>query len=180
MTRVPPFGVAPSPGSRCRKPTLEDRLIARMLARSIDRELAAGIAAGSSEAHAARLEQLTTERTRRRVARTLERLIERVDSPPPRVRIITAPCREQVRRAEGPIRSTAARLRSAEPLEARGIAALTTLLSDFRGPCYAPSPLGALTVALQEVSESLHVAELGTAPGPDSGRGGHRVGGRPR
>jgi len=44
-----------------RKPTLEDRLIARMLARWLDEELARGMGASLSEAHAARAEQLTGE-----------------------------------------------------------------------------------------------------------------------
>jgi hypothetical protein len=179
MTRAQPSGVAPSPGSRTRKPTLEDRLIARMLGRSIDRELAAGVAAPISQAHTARVDQLTTERTRRSVARTLEKLIVVAERPPPRVRITATPCREQVRQAEELIRSTAARLRSAEPLDARGIAGLRTLLSNFSGPCYVPGLPDALKVALQEVSNSLDLADC-TGRGTDSSRPRNRVQGKPR
>ena len=55
------------------------------------------------------------------------------------------------------IRATAARLRSAEPLDARGIARLRTLLADTTGPCYVPSRADALTLALLDISKSLDV-----------------------
>jgi hypothetical protein len=66
-----------------------------------------------------------------------------------------APCREQVQQAKATIRTIAARLRSAEPVEARGVAGLKRLLSDPTGPCYRPSSVGELTVALQDVAKSL-------------------------
>jgi len=52
-------------GRRHRKPTLEDRLIARMLAPWLDEELARGMGASLSGAHAARARQLIGERSRR-------------------------------------------------------------------------------------------------------------------
>ena len=69
------------------------------------------------------------------------------------------PCREQVREAMPLILMIASRLRSAEPVDARGVARLRALLSDGSGPCYAPSRPGALTIALQSVSKSLDVQD---------------------
>jgi hypothetical protein len=55
------------------------------------------------------------------------------------------------------IRAIADRLRSAEPLDARGVARLKCLLSDPTGPCYAPSRTDALRVALHDTAKSLDV-----------------------
>jgi hypothetical protein len=140
-----------------RRPTLEDRVIARMLARSLDRELAAGAPAHLSGAHAARLGQLATPRTRRAVANGLDRLIERADAPSSRFQRTAAPCREQVREATETMRAIAARLRSAEPLEARGIAYLRTFLSDPTGSFYTPVQADSLAVALHETIRLLDV-----------------------
>jgi hypothetical protein len=151
------FALSAASGSGRRKPRLEDRLIARMLGRSLDRELASGVAARISEAHAARVGQLTAGRTRRAVARSLDRLIEQAEAPASRFQITAAPCREQVREATGMLRATATRLRSAELLDARGIARLKTLLSDPLGPCYAESGPDALALALHDIAKSLDV-----------------------
>jgi hypothetical protein len=126
-----------------------------MLGRSLDRELAAGVGVLISEAHAARAAQLTADRSRRALAHSLERLIDRAEATESRFRIAAAPCRDQVRHARGMIGATAARLRSAEPLEARGVARLKTLLSDPTGPCYAPCRTDALRVELQDIAKSL-------------------------
>jgi len=144
-------------GAGRRGPTFEDRLVARMLGRSIDRELATGVIARITQAHAARVEQLTAPRTRAALAGSLERLIECAEAPASRFGIAAAPCREQVREARGVIRATANRLRSAEPLDARGIARLKRLLSDRTGPCYVPSHPDALKVAMRDIAKSLNV-----------------------
>jgi hypothetical protein len=146
-----------SSGYRRRRPTLEDRVIARMLACSLDRELAAGAPAHLSGAHAARSGQLTTDRTRRAVANGLDRLIEQAEAPPSRFQITAVPCRGQVRQATDILRAIAARLRSAEPLGVRGIARLRTFLSDPTGPFYTPGQGDVLTVWLQETIRLLDV-----------------------
>jgi hypothetical protein len=149
------FAMTGSWGERRRKPTLEDRVVARMLGRSLDRELAAGASAQLSGAHEARAQQLISVRTRRAVANHLDRLIERAESPPARFQIVAGPCCEQVRQAPEMIRATAVLLRSEEPVEARGVARLKTLLSDPMGPCYTPGPAGTFTVALRDIAGSL-------------------------
>ncbi len=70
---------------------------------------------------------------------------------------VVAPCREQVREALPLILDIAFRLRATVPVGAAGVARLRVLLSDGSGPCYSRSDPGALTIALQAVSESLDV-----------------------
>ncbi|MGO9905057.1 MAG: hypothetical protein ACLP4R_01895 [Solirubrobacteraceae bacterium] len=143
-------------GRRRHKPALEDRLIARMLAPWLDEELARGMGASLSEAHAARAEQLAGERARRRVARALDRLVDRAQNPGPACPSpLLPPSPEQVRDAMPLILSIRSRLLAGQPLAAQGIARLKTLLRDRSGACYTASDEGALTVALQEVSELL-------------------------
>jgi hypothetical protein len=139
-----------------RRPTLEDRAIARLLAPWLDRELADGTGPSLTAAHAARAKQLSGERTRRAVARSLEELVARAEHPRRTFVIATTlPCREQVREAAPLILSTAARLRSGEPVDPLVVARLKTLLSDRRGPCYLRSDPDALTVALKQIWESV-------------------------
>jgi hypothetical protein len=145
---------------RHRKPTLEDRLIARALAPWLDDELARGMQTSLSEAHTARAEQLAGERARRAVVRRLDRLVARAQHQRPPSRITpVAPCREQVCDAMPLILAIRSRLVSGEPLAAQGIARLKTLLSDRRGPCYVSTGAHSLTVALQEIAELLHAEE---------------------
>jgi hypothetical protein len=88
---------------RPRKPTLEDRVIARLLAPWLDRELADLALAdrtGLSEAHAARARQLTSEHTRTSVAQMPDRLVERAENrKPPSPFAGSPPRRDQVRDA---------------------------------------------------------------------------------
>jgi hypothetical protein len=145
-------------GSR-RQPQLRDRIFARLRAPSLDRELTAGCASWRSPTHAARALQLTSERHRRGLARSLEHLIEHAEKPT--VGFLSAavpPCREHVREAMPQILAISSRLRSGEPLDARGVARLRALLSDGAGPCYTRSQPDALALALQTVSESLDVS----------------------
>jgi hypothetical protein len=136
----------------------EDRVVARVLASRLDRELARGIAPWSSGAHAARALKLTGLRSRRALARSVERLIEDVENPRSRfMSAVISPLPDQVRHAMPLILTLASRLRSAEPVNARGIAQLSRLLSDGGGPCYVPAHPEALTLALQQVSEWLDV-----------------------
>jgi hypothetical protein len=145
-------------GSRRRRPTLEDRLIARVLAPWLDHELARGLGTSLSEAHAARAKQLTTKRTRRALAVSLDRLVDRAQNP--RRGFLTgvvAPCPEQVLEAMPLILSIRSRLRSTEPLNAEAVARLKELVSDRAGPCYVRREPDALTAALRDVSRSLDV-----------------------
>ena len=139
---------------------LAARLNARLHAPSLDRELASGIAPWRSSPHAARALQLTCTRNRRGLARSLERLIEQAHEPRGLYRgAVVYPCREQVIEAMPALLTIAGRLRSADPIDARGIARLNILLSDGSGPCYVRIQRNALTNALQEISQWLAVPQ---------------------
>jgi len=143
---------------RAPRPTIW--LAARVRAPWLDRDLAAGVATWRSRAHAARALQLTGERHRRAVARALERLIEAADQP--NTTFMSAaipPRREQVSDALASILAVTARLRDGAPVDARGVARLSQLLSDGGGPCYARARPGALNAALQTISQWLEVMD---------------------
>ena len=136
------------------------RLRARLHAPSLDRELASGIAPWRSPRHAARALQLTRERNRRGLARSLERLVENAQCARSQSRgAVVYPCREQVIEAMPALLTIAGRLRSSDPIDARGIARLNILLSDGSGPCYVRIRRNALTDALQEISQWLAVPQ---------------------
>jgi hypothetical protein len=142
------------------RPQLAVRVRARLHAPSLDRELASGIAPWRSPLHAARALALTGERNRRGLARSLERLVEQAQHPRSQYRgAVVYPCREQVLDALPALLNVAGRLRSADPIDARGIARLKILLSDGSGPCYVRIRCSALTDALQEISQWLAVPQ---------------------
>jgi hypothetical protein len=133
-------------------------LVAHLRARRLDRQLGEGAVSWCSQIHAARAVQLTGDRHRRGLARSLERLVENAEDPTARfISAVIPPCREQVREAMPLLLTVASRLRSAEPVDARGVARLRALLADGSGPCYMPSRPDALTIALQSISRSLDV-----------------------
>ena len=132
----------------------------RLRAAGLDRQLASGVLSWRSPAHAARALQLTSDRHRRGLARSLEQLVEHADDPTIRfMSAVIPPCREQVREAMPLILPISARLRSAEPVDARGVARLRALLADGGGPCYMRSRPYALTIALQSVSDMLDIQD---------------------
>ena len=104
--------------------------------------------------------QLTGDRNRRGLARSLERLVEQAQHPRSQYRgAVIYPCREQVFEALPELLTIAGRLRSADPIDGRGIARLNILLSDGSGPCYVRIRRNALTDALQEISQWLTVPQ---------------------
>lgn len=132
------------------------RLSALLRAGTLDRELAAGVPSWRSPEHAARAVWLTHPRRRRGLARALEILVERGEQPAKRGRSAAVePCREQVRDALAKIMAVTSRLRSSEPIDARGVALLRALVTDGGSPCYARHHPAALTKALQEIERWL-------------------------
>ena len=147
------------PSIRRREPHCDDRIVCRLLAPHIDPDLAHGTPSRSPVTDAARAVQLTSSRSRHSLARSLELLVERAEQrAPSSTNAAVAPCREQVRNALPEIRAISARLRTAEPVDARGVAMLRAILADGGGPCYVRSHPASLTVRLQEVSRCLRVS----------------------
>jgi hypothetical protein len=135
------------------------RISARLRSPWLDRRLADGTASWSSSVLAARALQLTSTRYRVAMARSLEALVEMADRPRgSRLDSVVPPCREQVREARPAILAISSRLRSRQPVNARGVARLRRLLSDGCGPCYARAEPRALTEALEAIEPCLDVA----------------------
>src|SRR5579883_2615508 len=143
-----------------RPPGALGRVLARIGASRLDRQLAAGTAPWRSRLHAARALQLTRGRARVRLARSLELLAEhaQLSRSDYAGSAVIAPCREQVSDALPGILGIASRLRSGDPVDARGLARLRLLLSDGCGPCYVPIHRSALSVALDDVARWLDTA----------------------
>jgi hypothetical protein len=112
-------------------------VVARVRAFGLDRDLAKGVEPSRTAAHAARARQLTSERTRMNIAKELDHLHDRV-KPEPRVMYSAAvkPSRASVRATQPQLVKLSERLRTADAVEPRGVAALRDLLTDGAGPLY--------------------------------------------
>jgi hypothetical protein len=150
----------PLPIARSRPPWSPwSRLIARLRAPRLDAALAGGTRSWSSPVHAARAVQLTGARSRRSLAAGLERVLEEAKSPHGTLLIAAVPpCRDQVLHAQHLIVAIAAQLRTAEPIDSRGVAHLSMLLRDGASPFYQRYEVDSLTLALLEVAASFTVA----------------------
>jgi hypothetical protein len=143
---------------------LQPRLPARMLAQvrsfSLDGRLIGGADPASSTLLAARAAKLTSKRFRDSLAGALETLLASVEEPVRRTRVRPRPV--AVLANESTMRRLAERLRSVEPLYARGIAHLSALLGNANSPAFRGD---AETLAAELETAD---AELGGATGPRS------------
>jgi hypothetical protein len=148
-----------SPSPRRQEPHWDNRIAARLLALRIDRDLAEVTSSASPVTRAALAMQLTSSRSRHSLARSLDLLVERAEQRGPSwMSAAVAPCHEQVRNALPEIRAISGRLRTAEPVDARGVTMMRAILADGGGPCYVRSHSATLTVRLKAVSRCLRVA----------------------
>jgi len=133
-------------------------LQAHLRGHHLDRELAAGVETWRTPVHAARSIQLTSTAMRDRLARSLDQVLQDADaSPRASLSIVVHACREAVIQVRPAIVSIADRLRSDEPLAARGVAALLDLLTDGGGPLYVHADPRALEQRLDEIDDWLCV-----------------------
>ncbi len=156
------------------QPRLPARLLARVRSLSLDRKLIGGADPASSTALAARAAELTSVSCRDSVAAALERLLSAGQEPPRRTRVRPDPA--AVLANESTMHRLAERLRSVEPLYARGIAHVEALLSNANSPIFRGD-----AQALAAEFETAE-AELGGRAGVSSASGwrGFADGGRPR
>jgi hypothetical protein len=116
------------------EPSLRARLLASVRAFSLDRRLVAGEDPASSAVLTARAGLLKSERSRATIAGGLRRIALSAEEAPRRMRMrprsVTALANQPA------LLSLAERLRSGEPLYARGIARLNRLLTDANGPAF--------------------------------------------
>jgi hypothetical protein len=151
-TRRSDRGVAESPSlvMRARVAASRDRLT---------RELAEGAEPGSSPESGLRAAQLTSRRRRTQLARTLRRTISEAHQPRVNRSRVVIINRAQVVDAEDAINAMVARLGSAEPVRARGMAIAEQILTNAdRSPLYNPSDAGALRRQLLVATEALDTA----------------------
>jgi hypothetical protein len=127
-------------------------LVARVRHWSLDTELATGVAPWHSHAHAARALQLTGERGRSTLASSLERTVH--DAVEPRRAMFSSvvrPPRARVLEARDLLVAIASWLRSSEPVDPRGVAALRVLLTDGSSSLYTSRDPQTLIRELQRI-----------------------------
>jgi hypothetical protein len=113
-----------------------DRLLADALAPSLDRQLAAGRLPRSGQVLAIRAREIATPAARRKLARRWTNVLDQAGRQPV-PRFVRAPLqRGAVIAAERDLHAMISVLTSGRPIDARGAAMASALLSDGTGPLY--------------------------------------------
>ncbi len=130
-------------GLGLRRVRLRDRLLTRLRASSLDDELAAGASPESSVTLALRAGQLCRPSHRRLLSHSLIRVVAAAEKPAGSLR--KAPVnRDAVRGVREELEAAAERLGAAGPVDVRGVARISGLLTDGTGPLYQASRRGRL------------------------------------
>jgi hypothetical protein len=124
-------------------------------AASLDRELAAGVSPGASALLAIRAYMLTGRRGRVRVADGLARATRDAQTSGAGFSAAVRPDRRELLAARTVLDTLERRLRSPEPVSARGVALLRALLMDGASPLYRPEERGALGSLLRAAAAAL-------------------------
>jgi hypothetical protein len=114
-----------------------NRLWARLQAPTLDRRLAAGESTAGDRLTAVRADVLRDWTTRAVLANGWAAVLERADGPRALIDSRIPVVRAQVRAAEPDIRAMIDVLRDSLPVQARGVAMASRLLSDGTGPLYS-------------------------------------------
>lgn len=112
------------------------RLFARLRAWRLDRALAAGVSADSSTGLSLRAQELIGPAARGELARRIRSVIAQAKRPAAPRNFSVPICRRKVLAAEATLEAVADRLLADGPIDARGVAQVTLLLSDGTGPLY--------------------------------------------
>jgi hypothetical protein len=132
-------------------------VIARWCAGRLDRQLAAGASPRASAILAARAQTITGRDSRMRLADGLARAIRDAQDTAPGFSAAVRPHRQEVLAARTVLATLDRRLRAPEPVTARGVALLLTLLTDGTSPLYRPSEPGALGSQLRAAAAALEL-----------------------
>lgn len=135
-----------------------DRLLADALAPSLDRQLAAGRARRSSRALAIRARDIITPAARRELAQRWTNVLNQARRQPV-PRFVRAPLqRRAVIAAEQDVREMISVLSSGQPIDARGAAMASALLSDGTGPLYNRRSCVALGSVVRAATRQMNAA----------------------
>lgn len=126
------------------------RILARGLAARLDRRLADGARPETSATLAARAMQLTAMGYRRDLAASLRKLL-----PAATHQLRVRACRERISGSAAELAELARRLAEPGPVPARGVAMVSRLLADGRGPLYHPACPDDLGVVVGRATRSL-------------------------
>lgn len=121
----------------------------------LDRELAAGASPSASAILEIRARRITRQRSRRRIAGGLIGALRRAKSGTPQISTAIPPQTREVLAARAVLTALDQRLRTAEPVSARGVALLLTLLTDGNSPLYQPDGPGTLGSRLRAAAAAL-------------------------
>jgi hypothetical protein len=130
-------------------------LIARWRAGELDRQLAAGASPDASALLAVRGRRLTSRRHRVRLAAGLARAVHDAKGGSRGFSAAIPPDAREVVDARVVLATLERRLRAPEPVSARGVALLETLLTDGTSPLYRPPEPGALGSHLRAAAAAL-------------------------
>ncbi len=134
-------------------------LVARVRSFGLDRDLAQGVDPSRTPAHTARARQLTSDRTRKYLARGLERIAEEPTTGRRYTSNAVNPSRASVRATRPQLVELSARLRTADNVDPRAVAALRGLLTDGAGPLYNDGNVELLRQQLENIDSWLVVSE---------------------
>jgi hypothetical protein len=141
-----------------RRRHLGDQVMAHVLAGRLDRDLAAGCAPESGLLLAERARELVTPGARRGLARDWEHLLQVAAGRVPRTPVPMLLCRRRVLAAEPDVRALITGLLAPGPVQARGVAAASVLLTDGAGPLHDPHNPTPLPAAVRAVTRLLDPA----------------------
>ncbi|HUO72810.1 MAG TPA: hypothetical protein VMU39_18730 [Solirubrobacteraceae bacterium] len=130
-------------------------LIAWWQAPRLDADLAAGVNPSATAVLGVRAQLITRRRSRRRVADGLAGALARARGGTPGLTAAIAPHTREVLSARAVLSALDRRLRAPEPVSARGMAMLRTLLTDGTSPLYQPAGPGALGSRLRAAAAAL-------------------------
>jgi hypothetical protein len=130
-------------------------------AAELDRQLAAGASPRASGALAERARRLTSARSRRRLADGLAGTLRRAQDGATGLTSAVRPHRREVLAARHVVVALDRRLRSTDPVTARGMAMLQMLLVDGNSALYQPTEPGALGSMLRAAAASLEPTRQG-------------------
>jgi hypothetical protein len=134
-----------------------DQFMSRAHSFTLDGELADGASPEGSVRLALRARRLTGMRERRLLARGIRHLLDKTMRTAGAPRPLTPICRDRVRAATREFEALADRLLSPAPVPARGVAQVSMLLHDGRGPLYRRSNPDDLAARVHQAVQTLDV-----------------------